>query len=159
MAAHQAPLSLGFSRQEHWNGLLFPSPMHESESEVTQSCPTPSYPMDCSLPGPSVQGFARQEYWNGLPLLMFGAWQMEIPPGYNFLLFPIGRLWERAGEGCSACSSDLSSSHWILALRCKRIIGWPELMRVQFKTLTSSTRIQSFSELYNQTLESVNFFF
>ena len=24
-------LSLGFSRQEHWNGLLFPSPMHESE--------------------------------------------------------------------------------------------------------------------------------
>ena len=31
MAAHQAPLSLGFSRQEHWNGLPFPSPMHESE--------------------------------------------------------------------------------------------------------------------------------
>ena len=31
MAAHQAPLSLGFSRQEHWSGLPFPSPMHESE--------------------------------------------------------------------------------------------------------------------------------
>ena len=31
MAAHQAPLSLGFSRQEHWTGLLFPSPMHASE--------------------------------------------------------------------------------------------------------------------------------
>ena len=30
-AAHQAPLSLGFSRQEHWSGLLFPSPMHKSE--------------------------------------------------------------------------------------------------------------------------------
>ena len=29
--AHQAPLSLGFSRQEHWSGLPFPSPMHESE--------------------------------------------------------------------------------------------------------------------------------
>ena len=27
----QAPLSLGFSRQEHWSGLPFPSPMHESE--------------------------------------------------------------------------------------------------------------------------------
>ena len=25
-AAHQAPPSLGFSRQEHWNGLPFPSP-------------------------------------------------------------------------------------------------------------------------------------
>ena len=30
-AAHQAPLSLGFSRQEHWSGLPFPSPVHESE--------------------------------------------------------------------------------------------------------------------------------
>ena len=30
-AAHQAPLSLGFSRQEHWSGLPIPSPMHESE--------------------------------------------------------------------------------------------------------------------------------
>ena len=30
-AAHQAPLSLGFSRQEHWSGLPFPSPMYESE--------------------------------------------------------------------------------------------------------------------------------
>ena len=39
-AAHQAPPSLGFSRQEHWSGLPFPSPMHESEkwkSEVAQS--------------------------------------------------------------------------------------------------------------------------
>ena len=26
-----APPSLGFSRQEHWSGLPFPSPMHESE--------------------------------------------------------------------------------------------------------------------------------
>ena len=27
-AAHQAPPSLGFSRQEYWSGLPFPSPMH-----------------------------------------------------------------------------------------------------------------------------------
>ena len=31
MAAHQAPPSLGFSRQEHWRGLPFPSAIHESE--------------------------------------------------------------------------------------------------------------------------------
>ena len=31
MAAHEAPPNLGFSRQEHWSGLPFPSPMHESE--------------------------------------------------------------------------------------------------------------------------------
>ena len=30
-AAHQAPPSLGFSRQEHWSGLPFPSPVHASE--------------------------------------------------------------------------------------------------------------------------------
>ena len=54
MAAHQAPPSLGFSRQEHWSGLPFPSPMHESE--VAQLCPTLSSPMDCSPPGSSVHG-------------------------------------------------------------------------------------------------------
>ena len=31
MAAHQAPPSLGFFRQEHWSGLPFPSPMQERE--------------------------------------------------------------------------------------------------------------------------------
>jgi len=31
MEAHQAPPALGFSRQEHWSGLPFPSPTHESE--------------------------------------------------------------------------------------------------------------------------------
>ena len=30
-AAHQAPPSLGFSRQEHWSGWRFPSSMRESE--------------------------------------------------------------------------------------------------------------------------------
>ena len=30
-AAHQAPPSLGFSRQEHWSGLPFPSLVHGSE--------------------------------------------------------------------------------------------------------------------------------
>ena len=31
MAVHQSSPSLGFSRQEHWSGLPFPSPVHESE--------------------------------------------------------------------------------------------------------------------------------
>ena len=35
--AYQAPLSMGFSRQEYWSGLPFPSPMRESEREVAQS--------------------------------------------------------------------------------------------------------------------------
>ena len=67
-AAHQAPPSLGFSRQEHWSGLPFPSPMHERESEVSQSHPTFSDPMDCSLPGSSIHGIfqARGLEWGGI---------------------------------------------------------------------------------------------
>ena len=41
MAAHQVPPSPGFSRQEHWSGLPFPSPMHESE-KWKWSCKTHS---------------------------------------------------------------------------------------------------------------------
>ena len=56
-AAHQAPPSLGFSRQEHRVGchFLLQCMKVKSESEIAQSCPTPSDPMD-SL------GFSRQEY-------------------------------------------------------------------------------------------------
>ena len=114
MAAQQAPLSLGFSRQEHWSGLPCPSPMPESEvasvvsdslrprrwqparfpcpwdspgkntgvgchfllqcirvkseSEVAQSCPTLSDPMDGSLPGSWVHGIfqARVLEWGAI---------------------------------------------------------------------------------------------
>ena len=39
----------------------------KSESEVAQSCPTLSDPMDCSLPDSSVHGiFQAREYWSGL---------------------------------------------------------------------------------------------
>ena len=91
MAAHQASPSLGFSRQEHWNGLPFPSPMHESENEVTQSC-LATIPeitggiikmchavLSCSVVSSSLWlhglqptrllcpwGFSMQEYWSGL---------------------------------------------------------------------------------------------
>ena len=40
----------------------------KSESEVAQSCPTLSNPMDCSPPGSLSIGFSRQEYWRGMPL-------------------------------------------------------------------------------------------
>ena len=35
MAAHQVPLSLGFSRQENWSGLPFPSPANPSVMSVS----------------------------------------------------------------------------------------------------------------------------
>ena len=84
--ARGAPLSMGFSRQEHWSGLPFPPPGHlpdpgihpwglefaalaggffttgatwDSESEVAQSCPTLHDPVDCSPSGSSVHGIFR----------------------------------------------------------------------------------------------------
>jgi len=69
-ASHQSLPSLGLSRQEHWSGLPFPSPLQESESEseVAQSCPTLRDPMDCSPPGSSVHGIfqARVLEWGAI---------------------------------------------------------------------------------------------
>ena len=71
--ARQAPLSMGFSRQEHWSRLPFPPPTHESEtwkwshSVVSDSCD----PMDCSLPGSSIHGIfqARILEWVAISFL------------------------------------------------------------------------------------------
>ena len=47
---------------------LLPCMKVKSESEVAQSCPTPSDPMDCSPPGPSVHGIfqARVLEWSAI---------------------------------------------------------------------------------------------
>ena len=70
MAAHQAPLSLVFSRQEHLSELpfLLQCIKVKSESEVAQSCPTLSDPMDCSPPGSSIHGIfqARALEWGAI---------------------------------------------------------------------------------------------
>ena len=67
-ASHPAPPSLGFSRQEHWNGLPFPSPKQESESEIAQSCPTLPNPWIAAYQAPSSMGFSRQEHWSGVSM-------------------------------------------------------------------------------------------
>ena len=70
MAAHQAPPSLGFSRQELWSGLPFPFPVHESE-KWKGSCSVVSNfatPWTAAYQAPQSMGFSRQEYWSGLPL-------------------------------------------------------------------------------------------
>ena len=71
MAAHQAPPSPGFSRQEHWSGLPFPSPMHESEKwkwsrSVVSDSSWPHGLQPTRLLRP--WDFSRQEYWSGVPL-------------------------------------------------------------------------------------------
>ena len=81
--AHQAPLSMGFSRQEYWSALLFPSPgdlpdpgieprsptlqadAAAAAAKSHQSCPTLCDPTDGSPPGSPVPGIlqARTLEW------------------------------------------------------------------------------------------------
>ena len=73
--------SLGFSRQEHWSGLPFPPPMHESEkwkwsrSVVSDS----SDPMDCSPPGSSNHGIFQAR------VLEWGAIAFSVSPRTTLL--------------------------------------------------------------------------
>ena len=72
----------------------------KSESEVAQSCPTPSDPMDCSLPGSSVHGIlqARVLEWgaiafsivklDGVKLLSIWASPFCVPINKFERLFP-----------------------------------------------------------------------
>ena len=77
MAAHQAPPFLGFSRQEHWSGLPFSSPMHESEkwkwSHSVVSVQLLATPWTAANQASLSMGFSRQ---SGLPLPspMFPLW-------------------------------------------------------------------------------------
>ena len=48
--AHQAPLSMGLSRQEYWSGLLFPS-LGNHPIGCTQSLHTETEPMPPALAG------------------------------------------------------------------------------------------------------------
>ena len=72
-AAHQAPPSLGFSRQEHWSGLPFPSSMNESEkwkwsrSVVSDS----SWPHGLQPTRLLRLWDFRQEYWSGCHCLLW----------------------------------------------------------------------------------------
>ena len=69
-AAHQAPPSLGFSRQEHWSAchFLLQCMKVKSESEVAQLCPTLRDPMDYNPPDSSVHGIfqARVLEWGAI---------------------------------------------------------------------------------------------
>ena len=47
--------------------ISFLVPVLLSSAKLLQSCLTLCNPMDCSLPGSSVQGFSRQYYWGGWP--------------------------------------------------------------------------------------------
>ena len=81
---HQAPLSVGFHRQEYWIGLPFPSPgdltdtrikpycrriLYQVHAKSLQSFLTLCDPMDYSLPGSSVHGVLQARILDWVAML------------------------------------------------------------------------------------------
>ena len=145
MAAHQAPPSLGFSRQEHWSGLPFPSPMHESE--VAQSFSRVQLlatPWAAAYQAPLSMGFSRQEYRSGVPLpslkiKYYASTNMQLlllelqPHSTSMNLFLLikknfgmvcGILATSSGiEPASPAVEVLSTNHWTAwEVSCQRIL-------------------------------------
>ena len=108
-ADHRAPPSLGFSRQEHWSGLPFPSPMHETEkwkwslSVVFDSSRPPGLqptrllcPWDFQGKSTRVECHCLLHLWSlgkskRIPFLWF--WILEIP-GWDFDLVKMSVCFE-----------------------------------------------------------------
>ena len=117
-AAHQAPPSLGFSTQEHWNGLSFPSPMHESEkwkwSHSVMSDPQQPHGLQLSrllppwdFPGKSTgvgcHRLLRYTY-------MYIPSLLNLPPILNLIPLKWGK------EGCGRVCPSLFT--WSLTCLC-----------------------------------------
>ena len=70
--ARQVPLSIGFSRQEYWSGLPFPSPVRKYEVSEASELKSLSRvrlfvtPWTVAYQAPPSVEFSRQEYWSRL---------------------------------------------------------------------------------------------
>ena len=126
-AAHQAPPSMGFSRQEYWNGVPLPSPYNLllllllllSRFSHVRFC---AIPKTAAHQAPPSLGFSRQEHWSGLPfpspIHESGKWKWsrsvvsdsQWPHGLQptRLLHPWDFLGNSTGVGC----------HCLLRLMC-----------------------------------------
>ena len=72
----------------------------KSESEVTQSCPTLSNPMDCSLPGSSVHGIFQSRVLEWGAIAFSGQrmrWLSGITDPMDMILSKL-QSWGRTGE-------------------------------------------------------------
>ena len=99
----------------------------KSESEVAQSCPTRSDPMDCSLPGSSAHGIfqARVLEWGAI------AFSMKVYSVPQTLMYKILVVCLSVAQSCLIlcdpmdCSSPGFSVHEILQAR---ILKWVDIL-------------------------------
>ena len=81
-AAHQAPWDSPGRNTGVGCHFLLQCMRVKSESEVAQSCPTLSDPMDCSPPGSSIHGIfqARILEWGAIAFSVFDQWSYPNSP-------------------------------------------------------------------------------
>ena len=73
----------------------------KSESEVAQSCPTPTNPIDCSLLGSSIHGIfqARVLEWVAIAFSQFNSWVGKIPCRRDRLPTPVFKGFPDDSDG------------------------------------------------------------
>ena len=78
--AHQAPLSMGFSRQEYWSRSPCPPPgdLSAATAKSLQSCPTLCDPIDGSPPGSPVSGILQARTLEWVAISLSNAWKWKV---------------------------------------------------------------------------------
>ena len=77
--AGQVPLSMGFSRQEYWSGLPFPSPGDLPKPGIEPGSPTLAGSLPTELQGKLVEGFKYiEDALKALALRTTFKWQKSI---------------------------------------------------------------------------------
>ena len=75
---HQAPPSMGFSRQEYWSGVWLSAAA--AAAKLLQPCPTLCDPIDGSPPGSPVPGIlqARTLEWVAISFSSACKWKVKV---------------------------------------------------------------------------------
>ena len=133
-AAHQAPPFLGFSRQEHWSGLPFPSPMQESE-KWKWSRSVVSDPLAC----------CTQESW-------YGSVIHHFPPFWSWITVhcmdghpsthPSMDTWVT-----STCCEYSCYEHWCTGIRVHAFNPLGKIPRSEITGLCSISMFKFFEEV------------
>ena len=125
-AAYQAPPSMGFSRQEYWSGLPFPSPKVSRDTIIVQSLShvCSLQPMDCSRPSFLVlhhlpEFVQTHVHWVGDVIQPSHSLSPSSSPALN--LSQHQGLFQWVGSGSGGQSIGASASASVLPVN---IQGW-----------------------------------
>ena len=96
--AHQAPLFMGFLKQEYWSGLPFPPPIPlyaaaAAAAKSLQSCLTLCDPIDGSPPGSPVPGILKARTLEWVAIFFSNAWKWKVKVKSLSCVWLLATLW------------------------------------------------------------------